>query len=142
MRVVVTGGAGFIGRAVVARLTGRGDDVVALVRDPKKAAHLRHDHVTLVVSDLSSVAQMTAQMKGADAVIHAAGQYRVGVKHSDCDRMREANVGTTERVLDAAVAAGVARIVYVSTVGVYGNTRGSLVEEKYRRVLSDGWLSC
>ena len=52
MRVVVTGGAGFIGRAVVERLAARGDTVVALVRDPGKAAHLARDGVELVTSDL------------------------------------------------------------------------------------------
>ena len=45
MRVVVTGGAGFIGRAIVERLAARGDDVVALVRDPARAAHLKRDNV-------------------------------------------------------------------------------------------------
>ena len=86
-------------------------------------------------SDLSSTAQMTAQMRGADAVIHAAGSYRIGIKTSGADAMWDANVGTTERVLDAAVAAGVPRIVYVSTVNVFGNTNGELVDETYRRDL-------
>ena len=71
MRVVVTGGAGFIGRAIVAALADRGDQVVALVRDPARAEHLKRDNVSLVVSDLSSVPQLTAQMRGADAVIRA-----------------------------------------------------------------------
>ena len=142
MRVVVTGGAGFIGRAVVRHLAERGDDVLALVRDAARAAHLKRDNVSLVVSDLSSIAQMTAQMSDAEAVIHAAGQYRVGINSSDCEKMRDANVGTTERVLDAAIAARVPRIVYVSTVGIFGNTRGQLVDETYRRDPSDGWLGC
>lgn len=141
MRVVVTGAAGFIGRAIVARLAARGDDVVALVRDPARAAHLKREHVSLVVSDLSSVAQLTAQMKGADAVIHAAGMYEVGIKKSQRQRMWDANVGTTERVLDAAIAAGVARIVYVSTVNVFGNTHGKLVDESYQRDLGEGFVS-
>ena len=107
MRVVVTGGAGFIGRAIVERLVARGDEVVALVRDPARAGHLKGDHVTLLISDLSSQAAMTAQMRGADAVIHSAGSYRIGIKPSERDAMWDANVGATERVLDAAVAAGV-----------------------------------
>ena len=47
--------------------------------------------------------------------------------------MRDANVGGTERVLDAAIDAGVQRIVYVSTVGVFGNTHGEVVDETYSR---------
>ena len=141
MRVVVTGGAGFIGRAIVARLAARGDHVVALVRDPARAAHLKGEHVTLVVSDLSSVAQLSVQMKGAGAVIHAAGVYEVGIKKAQRARMWDANVAATERVLDAALAAGVSRIVFVSTVNVFGNTHGELKDETYTRDLRDGFLS-
>jgi dihydroflavonol-4-reductase/farnesol dehydrogenase len=141
MRVVVTGGGGFIGRAIVERLAARGDDVVALVRDPARAGHLRREHVTLVVSDLSSVPQLTAQVKGADALIHAAGMYVVGIKKSQRQRMWDANVGTTERVLDAAIAAKVPRIVYVSTVGIFGDTHGELVDETYARNLDQGFIS-
>ena len=141
MRVVVTGGAGFIGRAIVGKLAERGDDVVALVRDPARAQFLAAKNVQLVASDLRSVPAMTAQMKGADGVIHAAGSYRIGIKKSEQAQMRDANVGTTERVLDAAVAAGVPKIVYVSTVNVFGNTKGKKPDETYRRDLDEGFLS-
>ena len=142
MRVVITGGAGFIGRAVVERLAKRGDEVVALVRDTGRARYLKHeDKVTLVTSDLSSVPQLTAQMKGADTVVHSAGSYRIGVKASEREPMWDANVGATERVLDAAVAAGVARIVYVSTVNVFGDTRGQQPDESFRRDEKLGFVS-
>jgi nucleoside-diphosphate-sugar epimerase len=55
--------------------------------------------------------------------------------------MWDANVGTTERVLDAGVEAGVPRIAYVSTVNVFGNTHGRLVDETYRRNPDDGFVS-
>jgi dihydroflavonol-4-reductase len=141
LRVVITGGAGFIGRAVVARLAARGDKVSALVRDPDRATHLKHENVKLAASDLTSKAALAAQMKGADAVIHAAGSYRIGIKQAERSAMWEANVGATERVLDAAVAAGVGRIVYVSTNNVLGDTRGELPDEAYRRDLGNGFLS-
>jgi dihydroflavonol-4-reductase len=141
VKVVITGGAGFIGRAIVERLAGRGDDVVALVRDPEKASFLKAPRVALLASDLSSKAQMTAQMKGADAVIHAAGSYRIGIKKSERDAMWDANVGATERVLDAAVAAGVPRIVYVSTANAFGDTHGLLVDETFERDLGAGFVS-
>ena len=56
MRVVVTGAAGFIGRAIVRQLAARGDHVVALVRDPATATHIAAPTVELVASDLSDVA--------------------------------------------------------------------------------------
>lgn len=141
MRVVVTGGAGLVGRAVVRTLRDRGDAVVALVRSRSRAAHLEAHGVELVESDLSDVAGLTASLDGADAAIHAAGSYRVGIARSERAAMWDANVGTTTRLLDAAVAAGTRRFVYVSTGNVYGNTRGRTVDETYRRDRGDGFLS-
>ena len=133
MRVVVTGGAGFIGRALVNRLATRGVDVVALVRDPSKASYLLQPHVTLEPSDLTDTTALARTMTGADAVIHAAGQYRIGISAADRPHMLDANLGTTERVLDAAIMAGVRRIVYVSTVNVFGDTGGKVVDETFQR---------
>ena len=56
MRVVVTGGGGFIGRAVIKKLAVGGVDVLALVRDPSKTPYLDQPHVTLQKSDLSDIA--------------------------------------------------------------------------------------
>src|SRR5688572_12412409 len=133
MRVVVTGGAGFIGRALVKKLAGGGVEVVALVRDPNGASYLHGPRVTLVQSDLSDIAALAAAMQGADGVIHAAGSYRIGITAAERPQMLDANLGTTERVLDAAITAQTRRIVYVSTVGVFGNTHGETVDETYRR---------
>jgi dihydroflavonol-4-reductase len=141
MRVVVTGGAGFIGRAVVGRLAVRGDEVITLVSDPGRAAHLSAKSVTLMASDLRSVAAMTEQMGGADAVIHGAGVYRIGIRARERPAMWDANVGATERVLDAAIAAGVPRVVHVSTNNVFGDTHGTKPDETFRRAAADRFLS-
>jgi nucleoside-diphosphate-sugar epimerase len=141
MRVVVTGGAGFIGRAVVDRLATRGDSVLALVRDPRRARHLERAIVEIVASDLSDRASMTELMRGADAVIHAAGSYKVGIPHAERPAMWDSNVGATERVLDAAIAAAVPRLVYLSTNGVFGDTHGEVVDETFRRDVSQGFVS-
>jgi len=141
VRVAVTGGAGFVGRALVERLRSRGDTVVALVRDPARAAHLAGEGVELVRSDLSDTEALTRLVHGSDGLIHAAGRYEVGIRPRDHAGMWDANVGTTERVLDAAIAAGVGRIVDVSTVNVFGNTHGRLVDETFRRDPRAGFLS-
>jgi nucleoside-diphosphate-sugar epimerase len=141
MRVAITGGAGFIGRAIVERLVARGDDVVALVRDPAKATHIAGERVTLVANDLSNPTTIEAALAGADVVIHAAGSYRIGIKASERDAMWDSNVSATERVLDTAIAAGAQRIVYVSTNNVFGNTHGRLVDETYRRDVKAGFVS-
>jgi nucleoside-diphosphate-sugar epimerase len=140
-RIVVTGGAGLVGRAVVRALRERGDTVIALVRDPRRATFLAEIGAELVESNLSDVEELTETLRGADAVIHAAGSYRIGIAKSERGAMWDANVGTTTRILDAAEAAGTPRIVYVSTGNIYGNTHGVTVEETYRRNLDEGFLS-
>lgn len=140
-RVIVTGGAGFLGRAVLRALRGRGDSVVALVRDPATTSDLSGDGVDLVADDLSDVALLTDRFRGAGAVIHVAGSYRIGIRRAEQAAMLDANVGTTTRLLEAARAARVPRIVYVSTVNVFGNTRGAVVEETFERDLHQGFLS-
>ena len=141
MRVFVTGGGGFIGGAVVRLLIGRGDTIVAVVRDPARAADLAVLGATLVSGDLSTTDGLRTGMTGADAVIHLAGMYRVGMRPRDRPAMLDANVGATERVLDAAQAAGVPRIVYVSTVNTFGNTYGRIVDETYDRDVARGFVS-
>jgi dihydroflavonol-4-reductase len=72
-------------------------------------------------------------MAGADAVFHVAGDYRIGIPAHDRPGMYATNVAGTRAVLGAADAAGVDRVVYVSTANVFGNTRGRVVDEGYRR---------
>jgi nucleoside-diphosphate-sugar epimerase len=140
VKVFVTGGTGFIGGAVVRQLRARGDDVVALARNPAKAAPLEALGCTVVAGDLNDERAIRAGMEGCDAVIHAAAVYEVGIPVSARAAMREANVGGTERVLGAALEAGIGKVVYVSTVGAFGNTNGRVVDETYEHP-GDGFTS-
>ncbi|HEU0019034.1 MAG TPA: NAD-dependent epimerase/dehydratase family protein, partial [Thermoleophilaceae bacterium] len=133
MKIFMTGGTGFIGGHVARQLRERGDDVVALVRSPEKATALRELGCELVEGDLSDDAAIAKGMAGAEAAIHAGAVYKVGVPKSEHAAMFESNVAGTERVLDAALSAGVPRIVYVSTCAVFGDTHGQVVEEGFRR---------
>jgi dihydroflavonol-4-reductase len=141
VRAFVTGATGFIGGHVARKLRGRGDDVVALVRSPDKAQDLRDQGVELVEGDLSSEDAIRRGADGADAVFHIGAIYKVGIKKSEQEGLWDANVRGTERVLDAAHEGGAKRIVYTSTVNVFGNTGGQIVDESYRRDESDGFLS-
>jgi dihydroflavonol-4-reductase len=139
--IFVTGAAGFIGSRVAHSLRARGDEIVTVVRDPARAGTLRELGARLVAGDLGSEAEIRAAMAGSDAVIHIAGVYRVGIPASERPAMYEANVTVTERVLDAAIALRIPRIVHTSTVNVFGNTRGRIPDETYRRDPADGFLS-
>src|SRR4051812_9276570 len=140
MKAFVTGGTGFIGERLVKRLRDRGDDVVALVRSREWGSKLEEMGATLVEGDLSSSDAIRTGMQGCDSAFHVAAVYKVGIPEKEHEAMYDANVRGTERVLDAAFQAGVGRIVYVSTINVFGNTRGEIVEEGYERP-GDDFLS-
>jgi nucleoside-diphosphate-sugar epimerase len=93
-----------------------------------------------VEGDLSAVDAIRRGCEGCDTAFHVAGIYEVGVPRSRRPELFDVNVKGTERVLDAATEAGVNRIVYVSTIGAFGNTRGKVVDESYRHP-HDGYLS-
>ena len=142
VRAFVTGGTGFIGGRLVRRLRDRGDDVVALVRSPDKALELEKIGVELVQGDLTDTEAIRRGVEGADGAFHGAAIYKVGIPKSDHEHMFDTNVRGTERVLDAAIQAGVPRIVYLSTVNVFGNTGGEVVDEAYERQTdNNGFLS-
>jgi nucleoside-diphosphate-sugar epimerase len=140
VKVFVTGGTGFIGGALVRQLRARSDEVVALVRNPAKGAALSELGCELVAGDLNDERAIRAGMAGCDAVVHAAAVYEVGIPVNERQSMKEANVGGTERVLGAALEAKIAKVVYVSTVGVFGNTHGQVVDESYEN-LADNFTS-
>jgi len=131
VKVFVTGGTGFIGGTVVRQLRARGDEVVCLARNPAKAAALEELGCELVRGDLDDEAAIRDGMRGCDAVLHAAAIYEIGIPARERERMREVNVGGTERVLGEALAQGIGRVVHVSTVGVFGDTGGRVVDESY-----------
>jgi nucleoside-diphosphate-sugar epimerase len=131
MKVFVTGATGFIGGEAARQLRERGDDVVCLVRSQGKAAKLAELGCQTVAGDLGDGEALRSGMEGCDAVIHAAAMYEVGIPKSQHPAMYEANVIGTENVLGAAKEAGIPKIVYVSTCGVFGNTHRKTVDEAY-----------
>ena len=133
VKVFVTGATGFIGGRMTRLLVDRGDEVVALVRNPAKASDLAAAGVTLIEGDLTSLDAIEQGVRGAEAVIHGAAIYKIGIPGAERDEMFDANVRGTARVLDAAVAANVPRIVYVSSVVAFGDTEGATVDEDHQR---------
>jgi nucleoside-diphosphate-sugar epimerase len=131
VKVFVTGGTGFIGGEAVRQLRERGDEVVCLVRTPAKATALRELGCELISGDLGDEAAIRNGMEGCGAVIHAAAMYEVGIPAKQRPAMWEANVAGTERVMKIALEAKVPRVVYVSTVGIFGNTHKQVVDESY-----------
>ena len=115
MKVFVTGGSGFVGRNLVAMLVARGDTVVALARSPQAAATVRALGAEVAGGDLDDGPTMRAGMAGAAVVIHCAAKVE---DWGDPAEFHRINVAGTQRVMDAARAAGVPRVVHVSTEAV------------------------
>jgi dihydroflavonol-4-reductase len=131
VKVFVTGGTGFIGGHVVRQLRERGDEVTALVRSPEKARALSDLGAKLLEGDVSDRTKLAAGMQGADAVIHGAAIYEVGIPKTRREPMYQANVVGTQNALGDALDARIPRVVYISTIGAFGNTKGEVVDETY-----------
>lgn len=130
MKAFVTGANGFIGSHLVPILIRRGYSVTCLVRDPGKAGRLATMGATLAAGDITERESLPDAMRGADAVFHLAGWYALGIR--DKARMQAINVDGARHVMEAAIDLGVPKIVHTSTVGVFGNTHGKIVDETYR----------
>ncbi|RIK76784.1 MAG: 3-beta hydroxysteroid dehydrogenase [Planctomycetota bacterium] len=113
MKVLVTGGGGFLGGAIVRRLVARGDAVRTLQRGEYPALAVLG--VECVRGDLSDAALVQAAVRGCDAVIHTAAKAGVWGPFEDYYR---ANVVGTRNVLAACRAVGVKRLVYTSSPSV------------------------
>jgi UDP-4-keto-D-QuiNAc 4-reductase len=126
LRVVVTGATGFIGTHVVEQLARRGHRVVAMVRG-EPSSFAAPDVETWTIADLATLAADSARrLAGIDAVVHCAA--RVHVLHETepdpLTAFRRVNLQATLELASAAAAAGVARFVHLSTIGVNGASSG------------------
>jgi UDP-glucose 4-epimerase len=123
MRVLVTGGSGFIGSHVVDRLRQGGHEprIFDLVPSP----HHAPGEVETVLGDLLDLDAVRAALRGCDAVLHLAAVADVDRVVADPARAELVNAGGTKVLLEAARAEALGRVVYASTVWVYGNTNGS-----------------
>ena len=130
MRYLVTGATGFIGRSLVKLLLGAGNEVVALVRDPNAARHLAEQGAILKRGNICDRASLVGPMDGADGVFHLAAWIRFGTRLPNA--AFATNVIGTRNVLVTARDLGVSKIVYTSTVAVFSDTRGKLVDETHR----------
>jgi len=131
MEYFVTGGTGFIGTHLVNRLVDAGHEVTALTRDRSRGDHLP-DPVRVVEGDITKKGTMRETMADADGVFHLAAWFQLGPGPWNADKAERINVEGTRNVLQLMDELGVAKGVYISTVGVYGNTGGEYVDESYR----------
>ncbi len=129
MKAFVTGGTGFIGLRLVRRLVARGDEVYALARSAESAARLTELGARVVRGDVTDKVSMRAGMQGCDVVYHLAAWYEIGTRNQT--RMALVNVEGTRNVLELAYELGIPKIIHTSSLIVFGNTEGRLVDESF-----------
>lgn len=119
MNILLTGGTGFLGKAVAKRLAGKGHSVTVTGRNAKAGAELESAGVAFLKLDLSD-SGMGEACRGRDQVIHCAALASPWGKYEDFFR---ANVEGTRTVVEACLAGGVKRLVNLSSPSVYFDYR-------------------
>jgi dihydroflavonol-4-reductase len=117
---LVTGASGFVGAAVVRALLARGRRVRALVRPTSDRRNLAGLAVELRTGSLEDPGSLREAVQGATHLLHVAADYRLWVR--DPHAMFRANVDGTRALMEAALEAGVERVVYTSSVATLGTT--------------------
>lgn len=130
MRYFITGATGFVGGRVTRHLLAAGHNVAAVVRAPAKAADLAALGVELHQGDVTDKESMRVPMTGADGVFHIAGWYKIGTQ--DKRDGASINIEGTRNVLELMRDLRIAKGVYTSTLAVFSDTCGQLVDETYR----------
>ena len=118
MKVLVTGGTGFVGTAILHQLRTRGLDVRALVRSTRNAERVRAWNVEPAFGDVTDAAAVLAAARGCTHVVHLVAIIRG--REAEFERVM---VGGTQNVIAAARTAGVQRLVQMSALGVGEQTR-------------------
>ena len=119
MQVLVTGATGFTGSHLARGLASGGCAVRALVRNPALAPELQAFGIEAIRGDLRDTAVLASAVAGVDVVYHIAAIYRqAGVSRATYQAV---NATAVRRLIEAAAAAGVRRVVHCSTVGVHGD---------------------
>lgn len=138
MKYFVTGATGFIGGKVARQLRDAGHQVVTLARTPSKAQDLVDLGVQVFPGDITDKESLRAPMTGVDGIFHIAAWYKIG----DAKERAEAekiNVDGTRNVLEMMKELKIPRGVYTSTLAVFSDTHGQVVDESYRH--NGPWLS-
>lgn len=120
MKILVTGATGFIGRSLSYKLAQNGHEVIALCRNTDHAFLIRHPNMVPVKGDILDHKSLQRAAQGCQQVYHTAALAKMWCRNKD--DYYHINVDGTRNVLKAAADAGVDKVVYTSTCGIWGPT--------------------
>lgn len=131
MKVLVTGGTGFVGSHTAKALKEAGHHVRLLVRSESKAKsvfkNLGIEVDEIMIGDVTDKDAVASAVESCDAVIHSAAM--VSTAKKDADQVYETNVGGTKLVIGCSMAAGIKKIIYVSSVSALFNANDTVMNE-------------
>lgn len=127
MRVAVTGANGFVGQHTLNRLSALGHTPRALIRDRTSVENTSFDHRTIpTLSGSATVDDLKAALDGCDVVVHLAAQVHDMKGMTSETVTRDVNIDGSSRLFEAAIAAGLKRFVFVSSVKAVGERTDDL----------------
>jgi nucleoside-diphosphate-sugar epimerase len=132
MRILITGGTGFIGSRLAQRCIERGDSVKVLgqVNTPAEAENrhlIEKKGAEIILGSVTDPESLSGCLEGVDIVYHlAAAQHEMNVPDQ---KFRDVNVDGTRSILEFCLSTGVRRFVHGSTIGVYGSLEGAIDEK-------------
>jgi dihydroflavonol-4-reductase len=137
MRVLISGGTGFIGQYLTKAASNKGWQVTLMVRDPDApiVRSFVEEGIEILVGDVTDSDAVRAVFKAAQPQLyfHNAGWYELGITRRHQPGMRAVNVEGLENSLRAAAGAGVEKVVYTSSTTALGDTEGEVVGEEFTR---------
>ena len=131
MKAFVTGANGFTGSHLVKLLCDRGYQVKGLVRKSSDLSRLKDCNIELVYGDICDRDILKSAMEEIDLVFHLAAYVELGLV--DEAKMERVNVEGTRAILEVSKTSGISKMVYCSTIGVYGDTGGEIIDETFQR---------
>jgi dihydroflavonol-4-reductase len=135
MKALITGANGFTGSHLAKTLQKQGDSVIGLVRKSSDLSRLKDCAIDLLYGDITDRTALTQAMQGVDTVFHTAAYVELGLVNAP--EMERVNVEGTRAVLGVAQSVGISKLVYCSTIGIFGDTQGRVIDETFQRTQKD-----
>ncbi|HVF94699.1 MAG TPA: SDR family NAD(P)-dependent oxidoreductase [Sphingomonas sp.] len=147
--ILITGGAGFIGRCVAEELLARGnrvrvlDSLIEQVHGDVDGSKMLNPEAELIRGDVRDKAAVASALQGVDSVVHLAAEVGVGQSMYEVERYTSTNDVGTAVLFEALIDRPVRRVVTASSMSIYGeglyrDADGALVEDAERKGLRDG----